>query len=64
MFYRPWPKVRVEDRELDKNEPFEYISRGGLSDLVDSLSASNAVTEIIKINDIDTFEEKVPSMGK
>ena len=57
--------MRVEDKRTgNKNEPFEYISRGGLSDLVDSLSSSNSISEIIKISGIDTFEEKVPVDGK
>ena len=38
MLYSAELKVRVEDkRSGNKNEPFEYVSRGGLSDLVDSL---------------------------
>ena len=64
-FIVPGLKVRVEDkRSGNKNEPFEYVSRGGLSDLVDSLSQSPPVSDIIKISGIDNFEEKVPVDGK
>ena len=64
-FIVPGLKVRVEDRRTGHaNEPFEYLSRGGLSDLVDTLSAKAPVTEIITISGIDTFEEKVPVDGK
>jgi len=64
-FIVPGLKVRVEDKRTGySNEPFEYVSRGGLSDLVDSLSAGEAVTEIITISGIDTFEEKVPIDAK
>jgi DNA gyrase subunit B len=64
-FIVPGLKVRVEDkRSGSDNAPFEYLSRGGLSDLVDSLSTSAPVSEIITISGIDTFEEKVPVDGK
>ena len=65
MLYSAGLKVRVEDkRSGNKNEPFEYVSRGGLSDLVDSLSQSPPVSDIIKISGIDNFEEKVPLMER
>jgi len=64
-FIVPGLKVRVEDKRTGKtNEPFEYVSRGGLLDLVESLSQNPPVTEIIKISGIANFEEKVPIDGK
>ncbi len=64
-FIVPGLRVRVEDRRSgQENPPFEYVSRGGLSDLVDTLSTRAPVTEIITISGIDTFEEKVPVDGK
>ncbi|MFV2039308.1 MAG: ATP-binding protein, partial [Acidimicrobiales bacterium] len=64
-FIVPGLKVRLEDRRTGHNhEPFEYVSRGGLSDLVDSLTIGDPVGEIITISGIDNFEEKVPINGK
>ncbi len=64
-FVVPGLKVRLEDRRTGfDNEPFEYVSRGGLSDLVESLTIGDPVTEIITVTGINTFEEKVPVDGK
>lgn len=64
-FVVPGLKVRIEDKRTGQdNEPFEYVSRGGLSDLVDSLTIGDPVTEIITLSGVDTFEEKVPVDGK
>ncbi|MCB0996561.1 MAG: DNA topoisomerase IV subunit B [Acidimicrobiales bacterium] len=64
-FLVPGLRIHAEDRRAGSaNEPFEFVSRGGLSDLVDALSLGDAVTEIITINGIDSFEEKVPVDGK
>ena len=45
-------------------EPFEFVSRGGLADLVEHLSAGSAVNQIITCSGIDSFTEKVPVDGK
>ena len=64
-FVVPGLKVRAEDRRTGyQNEPFEYVSRGGLSDLVESLTVGDPVCEIVTLSGIDTFEEKVPVDGK
>ncbi len=64
-FVVPGLRVRIEDRRAgQQNEPFEYVSRGGLSDLVESLTIGEAVTEIINVSGTSTFEEKVPVDGK
>jgi DNA gyrase subunit B len=61
----PGLKVRVEDRRAgEANEPFEFVSRGGLSDLVESLSVGEAATGIITVSGTGTFEEKVPVNGQ
>ncbi len=63
-FIVPGLRIRVDDRRAGQdNEPFEYLSRGGLSDLVDSMSIGEPVCEIITISGIDTFTEKVPVDG-
>ena len=58
-------RVKVEDRRAGgADEPFEFVSRGGLADLVDHLSAAERVSGIITVNGIDSFTEKVPVDGK
>ncbi len=58
-------RVRVEDRRAGAaTEPFEFVSRGGLADLVDHLSAGERVSGVITVNGIDSFTEKVPVDGK
>ena len=58
-------RVKVEDRRAGgPSEPFEFVSRGGLADLVDHLSAAERVSGIITVNGIDSFTEKVPVDGK
>ncbi len=64
-FLVPGLKITVTDKRTGaKNEPFEFVSRGGLADLVDHLSIGDGVTQIIRISGIETFEEKVPVDGK
>ncbi len=64
-FLVPGLRITVTDkRSGTDNEPFEFVSRGGLADLVDEASIGDPVTKIIHINGIDTFEEKVPVHGK
>ena len=65
-FLVPGLKITLIDKRTGhKNEPETFISRGGISDLVNQMSGEiGNVTGIIKINGIDTFEEKVPVDGK
>lgn len=64
-FIVPGLKVRLEDKRTGHDKGvFEFVSRGGLSDLVNSLTVGDPVGEIITISGIDTFEEKVPVDGK
>ena len=64
-FLVPGMKITVEDRRNGgRKEPFEFVSRGGLSDLVDHLSIGENVSQAITCNGIDTFTEKVPVHGK
>jgi DNA gyrase subunit B len=61
----PGLKVTVTDKRTGTdNEPFEFVSRGGLADLVDEMSVGEQVTKVIAVNGIDTFTEKVPVEGK
>ena len=71
-FLVPGMKVTVVDKRTagsvgDGNrlsEPFEFVSRGGLADLVEHLSSGAPVNQIISCSGIDTFTEKVPVDGK
>ncbi len=71
-FLVPGMKVRVIDKRsgvaagdsVRLIEPFEFVSRGGLADLVDHLSVGAPVNQIIHCTGIDTFHEKVPVDGK
>jgi DNA gyrase subunit B len=56
--------VLVDKRAGASGEPEEFVSRGGLADFVDYLSVGEAVTEVIALTGLDTFEEKVPVDGK
>ena len=70
-FLVPGMKVTVTDKRTAGGaggggslEPFEFVSRGGLADLVEHLSAGSAVNQIITCGGIDSFTEKVPVDGK
>ncbi len=64
-FLVPGMKVTVTDRRTGgRSEPFSFVSRGGLADLVDHLSTGENVGQIISCTGIDTFHEKVPVNGK
>ncbi len=63
-FLVPGVKVRITDKRAGGGEPFEFISRGGLTDLVDHNSAGGNTSEIITLSGIDTFTERVPVDGK
>ena len=45
-------------------EPEEFVAKGGLTDLVETLSVGEPVTEIVTLHGTGTFEEKVPVEGK
>ena len=65
-------KVTVTDKRSGQEqaestrlgEPFSFVSRGGLADLVEHLSTGVPVNQIITCSGIDTFTEKVPVNGK
>jgi len=71
-FLVPGMKVTVVDKRTASSvgdgkrlsEPFEFVSRGGLADLVEHLSSGAPVNQIISCSGIDTFNEKVPVDGK
>ena len=64
-FLVPGLRMTLQDNRADSSgEPFEFVSRGGLSDLVKDRSSGEPVTSVITLNGIDTFTEKVPMQGK
>ena len=71
-FLVPGMKVSVVDKRTASSvgdgtrltQPFEFVSRGGLADLVEHLSTGAPVNQIISCSGIDTFTEKVPVDGK
>ena len=64
-FLVPGLRMTLTDNRADSAaEPFEFVSRGGLSDLVKDRSSGDPVTGVITLNGIDTFTEKVPIQGK
>ena len=57
----------VDNRSGESAEPFEFVSRGGLADLIkerSERSGGDAVSGVITINGIERFTEKVPVDGK
>ncbi len=64
-FLVPGLKIKLVDKRTGyKNDPEEFVSRGGISDLVDHLTVGEALTPIISVSGIDTFTEKVSVNGK
>ena len=65
-FLVPGLRIVLEDKRTgSKKEPVEFLSRGGLKDLVNDLvGESSTLTDVIELSGIDTFEEKVPVNGK
>jgi len=64
-FLVPGMRITVDDRRVGgRAEKFSFVSRGGLADLVDHLSIGENVSQVIAINGIDSFVEKVPVNGK
>ncbi len=67
-FLVPGLRMTVDDRRPGaEGEPFVFVSRGGLSDMVRERSESageGAVSGVVTANGIETFTEKVPVDGK
>jgi len=65
-FLVPGLRITIEDKRTgSRREPVEFLSRGGLKDLVDDMTGETAtITDVIALSGIDTFEEKVPVNGK
>ena len=64
-FLVPGVKIRVVDKRAGGSaDPFEFVSRGGLADLVDHLSTGGNACEVITLSGISTFEERVPVDGR
>ena len=64
-FLVPGMRITVEDRRLGaSSEAFDFVSRGGLADMVKERSAEDPVSGVIAVNGIETFTEKVPVEGK
>ena len=64
-FLVPGMKVTVTDKRTDgMKEPFSFVSRGGLADLVEHLAVGEGVSQTISCGGIDYFTEKVPVDGK
>ena len=62
-FLVPGVRIRVFDKRAGGGETFEFISRGGLADLVDSRSTGSNTCEIITLSGIEKFSERVPVEG-
>ena len=65
-FLVPGLRITLEDKRTgSKKEPVQFMSRGGLKDLVNDLVGERGtVSDVISLSGIDTFEEKVPVDGK
>ena len=65
-FLVPGLRITLEDKRTgSKRDPVEFVSRGGLKDLVnDNVGERGTITDVISLSGIDTFEEKVPVNGK
>ena len=64
-FLVPGLRMTLQDnRAGSADEPFDFVSRGGLTDLVKDRSSVSPVTGVITLNGIETFTEKVPVEGR
>ncbi len=64
-FLVPGMRITVDDRRVGgRPDKFVFVSRGGLADLVDHLSIGESASQVISVNGIDSFVEKVPVNGK
>ncbi|MBV6508560.1 MAG: DNA gyrase subunit B [Acidimicrobiales bacterium] len=62
-FLVPGLKVKLADKRAGGAEE-QFVSKGGLADFVEYLTFGDAVSEVIVIHGVDSFEEKVPVEGK
>lgn len=60
----PGLKIVLMDRRTGSKRDEEFLSRGGLKDLVEAESDADKITRTITLSGIETFEEKVPVNGK
>ncbi len=72
-FLVPGMRVTLQDKRViagtatevpETAETFEFISRGGLADLVKERSNGDQVTSVIAVSALETFSERVPVHGK
>ena len=65
-FLVPGTRIVLEDKRTgSKRGPTEFLSRGGLKDLVTDVTGDKStVTEVVTLSGIDHFQEKVPVGGK
>ena len=63
-FLVPGLKILLNDKRNGSKRQDEFLSRGGLKDLVEHESAGEPITRIINLSGIEKFEEKVPVHGK
>ena len=64
-FLVPGLRMTLQDnRPGSSGELFDFVSRGGLADLVKERSTVGPVTGVITLNGIETFTEKVPVEGR
>ena len=63
-FLVPGLKIKLVDKRTGQQQEDEFLSRGGLKDLVEYESKGDSVTKVITFNGIETFEGKVPVNGK
>ena len=63
-FLVPGLKIKLVDKRNGSKREDEFLSRGGLKDLVEFESSGDPVTKIITFSGIEKFEEKVPVDGK
>ena len=63
-FLVPGLKIKLVDKRNGSKQEDEFLSRGGLKDLVEYESKGDPVTKIITFSGIEKFEEKVPVDGK
>jgi len=60
----PGLKIKLMDKRTGSKREDEFLSRGGLKDLIEFESKGEPVTRVIQFSGIETFEEKVPVNGK
>jgi len=63
-FLVPGLKIKLIDKRTGSQREDEFLSRGGLKDLVEYESKGDTITKVIQFSGIETFEEKVPVEGK